>query len=151
MLIRYKTYIFILTFAKLFLTLERENLSELNLVICYDDENGRLLQHYDRSTYSVDYGHPIDANGESYSIVDKSFGDYGLSKIYVTQNYICISEEGNNYQFIYSSEYIPQSAHYAPGDNDKIHKLGDNWYLVTPHELSIQTFPKIIIFCGHST
>ena len=68
--------------------MESENLSELNLVICYDGESGRLLQHYDRTTYSVDYSHPIDSNGECYSIVDKSFDDYGLSKIYVTQNYI---------------------------------------------------------------
>lgn len=118
---------------ELLLTLESENLSELNLVICYDGESGRLLQHYDRTTYSVDYSHPIDANGECYSIVDKSFDDYGLSKIYVTQNYICLSEEGNNYQFIYSSKYIPEAAHYAPRDDDKIYRLGDNWYLVTPN------------------
>lgn len=45
----------------------------------------------------------LDTNGESYNIINNSFGDYGLNKIYVTQNYICLSEEGNNYQFIYSS------------------------------------------------
>ena len=118
---------------ELLLTLERENATKLNLVICYDDENGRLLQHYDRTTYSVDYSHPIDANRESYNIVNNSFGDYGLSKIYVTPNYICLSEEGNNYQFIYSSECTPESAHYAPRDDDKIHRLGDNWYLITPN------------------
>ena len=36
---------------ELLLTLERENATKLNLVICYDDENRRLLQHYDRTTY----------------------------------------------------------------------------------------------------
>ena len=86
-----------------------------------------------RTTYLVDYSHPIDANSESYSIVDKSFGDYGLSKIYVTHNYICLSEEGNNYQYIYSVDFKPDAAHYAPQDDDKIHKLGNDWYLITPN------------------
>lgn len=99
---------------ELLLALEKENVSELNLVVCYDGENGRLLQHYDRSAYSVDYIHPMDANRESYRMVGKSFVDFGLSKIYVTNNYICLSEEGNHYQFIYSSEYTPVSPHYAP-------------------------------------
>lgn len=54
---------------ELLLTLERENATKLNLVICYDDENRRLLQHYDRTTYPVDYSHPFDANRESYNIV----------------------------------------------------------------------------------
>ena len=70
---------------ELLLTLERENATKLNLVICYDDENGRLLQHYDRTTYPVDYSHPIDANRESYNIVNNSFGDYGLSKYMLPQ------------------------------------------------------------------
>lgn len=118
---------------ELFLTLKNENLTELNLVICYDSEKGRLLQHYDRAAYSVDYSRSIDANGENYSLIDKSFGDCGLSKIYVTKNYICFSEEGNNYQFIYSSERTPKTAHYAPKGNHKIHKLGGNWYLAAPH------------------
>lgn len=48
---------------ELLLTLESENLSELNLVICYDGESGRLLQHYDRTTYSVDYSHPFASIG----------------------------------------------------------------------------------------
>lgn len=114
---------------ELLLTLEKEKVTELNLVICYDSEGKRLLQHYDRTSYSVDYSHLIDANGDSYNLVDESFGGYGLSKIYVTQDYICLSEEGNNYQYIYSSEYKPQLAHYASSGNHKIHTLGDNWYL----------------------
>lgn len=119
--------------TELLLALEQEDAKELNLVICYDGENGRLLQHYDHTTYSVDYSHPIDANGDSYDIVDKCFGDFGLSKIYVTQNYICLAEEGNNYQYIYSSERAPKSAHYAPHNDDIIRKLGNNWYLVRPN------------------
>lgn len=117
---------------ELLLTLEKENASELNLIICHDSENGRLLQHYDRAIYSVDYSHPIDANGKNYDIIDKSFGDYSFSKIYVTKNYVCLSEEGNNYQYIYSSEYTPESAHYAGRDTDKIYRLGGDWYLITP-------------------
>lgn len=113
-------------------TLEEENATELNLVIDYDNEKGRLIQHYDKTSYSVDYSHPIDANSESYNAVDESFENYGLSKIYVTHNYICFSEEGNNYQYIYSSEYKPKSAHYGNCENSKIHSLGNNWYLVTP-------------------
>ena len=35
-------------------TLEKEDVSELNLVVSYDSEKGRLLQRYDRTTYSVD-------------------------------------------------------------------------------------------------
>lgn len=113
-------------------TLEKENVSDLNLVVDYDSKKGLLLQHYDRTSYSVDYSHPIDANSESYVAVNESFGDYSFSKIYVTNDYICLSEENNNFQYIYSSECKPKSAHYASSENDKIHSLGDNWYLVTP-------------------
>lgn len=119
---------------KLLLILENEKATELNLVVCNDGENGRLLQHYDRSAYSVDYSHPINANGESYNIVDVSLGDFCFSKIYVTQNYICLSEESNNCQYIYLSEYTPESAYYVPHD-DKIHKLGDNWYRLHQNKL----------------
>ena len=115
------------------LILEKENVTELNLVVSYDSEKGRILQYYDRTTYSIDKDNFIDANGESYNTIDESFGDFSFSKIYVTHNYICLSEEGNNFQYIYSSESKPQSAHYASSDNDKIDSLGDDWYLVTPN------------------
>ena len=118
---------------ELLLILEKENVTELNLVVSYDSEKGRILQYYDRTTYSIDKDNFIDANGESYNAINESFGDFSFSKIYVTHNYICLSEEGNNFQYIYSSESKPQSAHYASSDNDKIHSLGDNWYLVTPN------------------
>ena len=118
---------------ELLLILEKTNVTELNLVVSYDSEKGRILQYYNRTTYSVDHDNFIDANGESYDIVNESFGDFSFSKIYVTHNYICLSEEGNNFQYIYSSESKPQSAHYASSDNDKIHSLGDDWYLVTPN------------------
>lgn len=117
----------------LLLTLEKENVTELNLVVSYDSEKGRILQYYDRTTYSIDKDNFIDANNKSYNAVNESFGDFCFSKIYVTHNYICLSEEGNNYQYIYSSEHKPKSAHYASSDNDKIHSLGDNWYLVRPN------------------
>lgn len=81
--------------------MDETNVTELNLVVSYDSEKGCILQYYNRTTYS------IDANGESYIIVDKSFSDYSLSKIYVT--------------------------HYAPRNDDKIHKLGNDWYLITPN------------------
>lgn len=118
---------------ELFLILDNKKETELSLVVCYDTKNGRLLQHYNRSSYSIDYSHPIDANGENYDVIDSAFGDFGLSKIYVTENYICLSEEGNNYQYIYSLECKPESAHYAPRDDDEIHELGNNWYLITPN------------------
>ena len=118
---------------ELLLILETEKETELNLVVCYNTKNGRLLQRYDSSAYSVDYTRPIDANDENYDAIDNAFSDFSLSKIYVTQNYICFSEEGNNYQYIYSLERKPNSAHYAPQDNDKIHELGNNWYLITPN------------------
>ena len=116
---------------ELLLILEETNATELNLVVSYDSEKGCILQYYNRTTYYINNDNFIDANGESYSIVDKSFGDYGLSKIYVTHNYICLSEEGNNYQYIYSVDFKPDAAHYAPQDDDKIHKLGNHWYLIT--------------------
>ncbi|MDD5949777.1 MAG: hypothetical protein PUC39_08650, partial [Lachnospiraceae bacterium] len=92
-----------------------------------------ILQYYDRTTYSIDNDDFIDANGQNYSIVNESFGDFSFSKIYVTHNYICLSEEGNNYQYIYSVDFKPDAAHYAPQDDDKIHKLGNDWYLITPN------------------
>ena len=118
---------------ELLLILEKENVTELNLVVSYDSEKGRILQYYDRTTYSIDKDNFIVANSENYNTVNESFGDFSFSKIYVTHNYVCFSEEGNNYQYIYSSECTPKTAHYAPRDDDKIHKLGDNWYLVTPN------------------
>jgi len=118
---------------ELLLILEKENATELNLVVSYDSEKGRILQYYNRTTYSVDNNKFIDANNASYDTIDESFGDFSFSKIYVTHNYICLSEEGNNFQYIYSSESKPQSAHYASSDNDKIYSLGDNWYLATPN------------------
>lgn len=86
-----------------------------------------------RRTYSIDNDNFIDANNESYNIVNESLGDSSFSKIYVTNNYICLSEEGNNYQYIYSKDFKPDAAHYAPQDDDKIHKLGNDWYLITPN------------------
>lgn len=118
---------------ELLLILEKKNVTELNLVVSYDSEKGLILQYYDTTTYSIDHDNLIDANGESYNIVNESFGDFSFSKIYVTHNYICLSEEGNNYQYIYSVDYKSDAAHYAPRDDDKIHRLGDNWYLVTPN------------------
>lgn len=118
---------------ELLLILEKTNVTELNLVVSYDREKGRILQYYNRTTYSIDNDNFIDANGESYDIVNESFGDFSFSKIYVTHNYICLSEEGNNYQYIYSVDYKPDAAHYAPRDDDKIHKLGNDWYLITPN------------------
>lgn len=118
---------------ELLLILEKENATELNLVVSYDSEKGLILQYYNRTTYSVDNNKFIDANSESYNAVNESFGDCSFSKIYVTHNYVCFSEEGNHYQYIYSSEYTPETSYYAPRDDDKIHKLGDNWYLVTPN------------------
>lgn len=118
---------------ELLLILEKTNVTELNLVVSYDSKKGRILQYYNRTTYSIDNDNFIDANGESYDIVNESFGDFSFSKIYVTHNYICLSEEGNNYQYIYSVDFKPDAAHYAPRDDDKIHRLGDNWYLVTPN------------------
>ena len=108
---------------ELLLILEKENVTELNLVVSYDSEKGRILQYYDRTTYSVDSNKFIDANNANYNTIDESFGDSSFSKIYVTHNYICLSEEGNNYQFIYCSNTKPDSAHYASSDNDKIWKL----------------------------
>lgn len=118
---------------ELLLILEKTNVTELNLVVSYDSEKGRILQYYNRTTYSIDNDNFIDANGENYDIVNESFGDFSFSKIYVTHNYICLSEEGNSYQYIYSVDFKPDAAHYAPRDDDKIHRLGDNWYLVTPN------------------
>ncbi len=118
---------------ELLLILEKTNVTELNLVVSYDREKGHILQYYNRTTYSIDNDNFIDANGESYDIVNESFGDFSFSKIYVTHNYICLSEEGNNYQYIYSVDYKPDAAHYAPRDDDKIHKLGNDWYLITPN------------------
>lgn len=92
---------------ELLLILDETNVTELNLVVSYDSEKGCILQYYNRTTYSIDHDNFIDANGESYIIVDKSFSDYSLSKIYVT--------------------------HYAPRNDDKIHKFGDDWYLITPY------------------
>ena len=103
---------------ELLLILEKTNVTELNLVVSYDREKGRILQYYNRTTYSIDNDNFIDANGESYDIVNESFGDFSFSKIYVTYNYICLSEEGNNYQYIYSVDYKPDAAHYAPRDDD---------------------------------
>lgn len=117
---------------ELLLILEKTNETELNLVVSYDREKGRILQYYNRTTYSIDNDNFIDANGESYDIVNESFGDFSFSKINVTHNYICLSEEGNNYQYIYSKDFKPDAAHYAPQDDDKIHKLGNDWYLITP-------------------
>lgn len=102
---------------ELLLILEKENVTELNLIVSYDSEKGCILQYYNRTTYYIDNDNFIDANGEIYSIVDKSFGDYGLSKIYVTHNYICLSEEGNNYQYIYSVDFKPDAAHNSNVDN----------------------------------
>ena len=92
---------------ELLLILDETNVTELNLVVSYDSEKGCILQYYNRTTYSIDHGNFIDANGESYIIVDKSFSDYSLSKIYVSQ--------------------------YAPRNDDKIHKFGNDWYLITPN------------------
>ena len=118
---------------ELLLIFEKTNVTELNLVVSYDSEKGRLLQYYNSTTYSVDHDNFIDANSESYNIVNESFGDFSFSKIYVTNNYICLSEEGNNYQYIYSKDFKPDAAHYAPQDDNKIHKLGNDWYLITPN------------------
>lgn len=81
--------------------------NELLLILDENSEKGCILQYYNRTTYSIDHDNFIDANGESYIIVDKSFSDYSLSKIYVT--------------------------HYAPRNDDKIHKFGNDWYLITPN------------------
>lgn len=118
---------------ELLLILEKENVTELNLIVSYDSEKGLILQYYDRTTYAIDKDNFIDANGEDYNAINESFGDFSFSKIYVTHNYICLSEEGNNYQYIYSKDLKLDSAHYAPQGDDKIHKLGNDWYLITPN------------------
>lgn len=113
--------------------LAKDGVTELNLVVSYDSEKGLILQYYDRTSYSVADSQSIDANSESYNAVDTAFGSYGLSKIYVTYNYICLSEESSNYQYIYSADRKPDSAYYGNSDNIKVHSLGNNWYLVTPN------------------
>ena len=117
---------------ELLLTLKEKDADELDLVICYDSENGRLLKQFNHSTHSVDDSETIDANTDSYNSITEAFGDCCFNKISVAHNYVCFSEEGNNYQYIYSAEYTPESAHYGRKDDDKIHRLGDDWYLVTP-------------------
>ena len=71
---------------ELLLIFEKENVTELNLVVSYDIEKGRILQYYDKTTYSIVNANFIDANSESYNTVNESFGDFSFSKIYVTHN-----------------------------------------------------------------
>lgn len=108
--------------------LEHENVAELKLSVSYDSDNNLFLHHYHDREYILS----ADTNSEAYNLINESFGDFMWSKVYVSENYIIFSEEGNNYQFIYCKDKSPETMIYGNNDN-KIRKLGDDWYLIVPN------------------
>jgi len=107
--------------------LEQENTEELKLSVSYHSGN-RFLHHYHDKEDIIS----IDANSEAYNLIHESFGDFCWSKVYISENYINFSEEGNNYQFIYSKDKSPETMIYG-NYNNKILKLGNDWYLIVPN------------------
>lgn len=111
--------------TELLYMLEQENEDELDLKISYDSEGKRIFHYYQ----DTDHICTVDANTEAYNLIDHSFGDLCWDKVYVSENYINFSEEGNNYQYIYCENLSSTTMIY--GNNaHKIRKLGDGWYLV---------------------
>ena len=106
--------------TELLYMLEQENANELDLEISYDVEGKRIFHPYQKT----DHISAIDATNKAYDLIDSSFGDLCWNKIYISENYINLAEEGNNYQYIYCEDLSSVSMIYGKSDH-KIRKLGD--------------------------
>lgn len=106
--------------------LERENKDILELAVSYDPDGNCILYHDEDKTHII----AADTSTEAYCSIAGCFGSFVWNKARISEHYIDLSEEGNNYQYVYCENQCPETMIYGSQNDIKIHNLGDGWYLI---------------------